>query len=181
MPSLATSQLFGFLATNGDRVQPLSQFQSHQLEVIARVTPHAMAGHILNTTVLAFAMAGSVPKPQLVAWCLYSYVIALTLIYRHARSRGRSPISFLRAVRRATVYAFLLALPWSIMAVLHLGSLSQVEELILVALVVGMAASGTILLSAIPPAAFCYMSTILIPNAGKCFILLNHQKSYILL
>ena len=161
-------------------MQPLSQFQSHQLEVIARVTPHAMAGHILNTTVLAFAIAGSVPKPQLIAWCLYSYGIALALIYRHARSRGRSPVSFLRALRRATVYAFLLALPWSGMAVLHLGSLSQIEELILVALVVGMAASGTILLSAIPQAAFCYMSTILIPSAGKCFILLN-QKSYILL
>ena len=161
-------------------MQPLSQFQSHQLEVIARVTPHAMAGHILNTTVLAFAIAGSVPKPQLIAWCLYSYGIALALIYRHARSRGRSPVSFLRALRRATVYSFLLGLPWSIMAVLHLGSLSQVEELILVALVVGMAASGTILLSAIPQAAFCYMSTILIPSAGKCFILLN-QKSYILL
>ena len=161
-------------------MQPLSQFQSHQLEVIARVTPHAMAGHVLNTTVLAFAIAGSVPKPQLIAWCLYSYGIALVLIYRRVRSRGRSPASFLRIVRRATVYAFLLALPWSVMAVLYLGSLSQVEELILVALVVGMAASGTILLSAIPQAAFCYMSTILIPSAGKCFILLN-QKSYILL
>ena len=161
-------------------MQQLSQFQSHQLEVIARVTPHAMAGHILNTTVLAFAIAGSVPEPQLIAWCLYSYGIALALIYRHVRSRGRSPVSFLRAVRRATVYAFLLALPWSVMAALYLGSLSQVEELILVALVVGMAASGTILLSAIPQAAFCYMSTILIPSAGKCFILLN-QKSYILL
>ena len=134
-------------------MQPLSQFQSHQLEVIARVTPHAMAGHILNTTVLAFALAGSVPRPQLIAWCLYSYAIALALLYRHLRSRGRSPVNFLRAVRRGTAYAFFLALPWSIMVVSYLGSLSQHEELILVALAVGMAASGTILLSAIPQAA----------------------------
>ena len=161
-------------------MQPLSQFQSHQLEVIARVTPHAMAGHILNTTVLAFAIAGSVPRPQLIAWCLYSYAIALALLYRHLRSRGRTPGNFLRVVRRATAYAFFLALPWSIMVVSYLGSLSQHEELILVALAVGMAASGTILLSAIPQAAFCYMSVILIPSAGKCLILLN-QRSYILL
>jgi PAS domain S-box-containing protein len=161
-------------------VQPLSQFQSHQLEVIARVTPHAMAGHILNTTVLAFALAGSVPRPQLIAWCLYSYAIALALLYRHLRSRGRTPGNFLRVVRRATAYAFFLALPWSIMVVSYLGSLSQHEELILVALAVGMAASGTILLSAIPQAAFCYMSVILIPSAGKCLIFLN-QRSYILL
>src|SRR5687768_15913661 len=113
-------------------MQPLSQFQSHQLEVIARVTPHAMTGHILKTTVLAFAITGSVHRLQLVSWCLYSYGIALALIYRHARSRGRSPVNFQRAVRRASAYAFLLALPWSIMVVLYLGSLSQVEELILV-------------------------------------------------
>ena len=49
---------------------PLSQFQSHQLEVIARVTPHAMAGQILNTTVLAIAVQGSVPKAQLIGWCI---------------------------------------------------------------------------------------------------------------
>ena len=162
-------------------MQPLSQFQSHQLEVIARVTPHAMAGHILNTTVLAFAIAGSVPRPQLIAWCLYSYAIALALLYRHLRSRGRSPGNFLRAVRRATAYAFFLALPWSIMVVSYLGSLSQHEELILVALAVGMAASGTILLSAIPQAAFCYMSVNLDPKRRKVPHPSSTRRSYILL
>src|SRR5262249_39781080 len=63
---------------------------------------------------------------------------------------------------------------------LHLGSLAHDEELILVALGVGMAASGTILLSAVPQAAFCYMSTILFPTAAKCVLSIN-QKSYALL
>ena len=159
---------------------PLSQFQSHQLEVIARVTPHSMAGHILNTTVLAIAVAGSVPKAQLIGWCVYSYAIALVVLYRHVRSRGRVPRSFPRAARRATVYAFFLALPWTAMAVLYLGALPHDEELILVALVVGMAASGTILLSALPAAAFSYMSGILLPSAVKCLVFLN-QKGYVLL
>jgi PAS domain S-box-containing protein len=78
------------------------------------------------------------------------------------------------------VYAFFLALPWASIAVLHLGALAQDEELILVALGVGMAASGTILLSAVPAAAFSYMSGILIPTAVKCLVLLN-QKGYLLL
>jgi PAS domain-containing protein len=43
-----------------------------------------------------------------------------------------------------------------------------------------MAASGTILLSAVPAAAFSYMSGILIPVAVKCFVLLNHN-GYVLL
>ncbi len=158
----------------------LSHFQRHQLEVIARVTPYAMAGHILNTTVLAIAVAGSIPTTQLIIWCCYSYGIALVVLYRHARNRARVPRSFRRAVGRATTYAFFLALPWASMAVLHLGALAHDEELILVALGVGMAASGTILLSAVPAAAFSYMSGILIPTAVKCLVLL-YQKGYVLL
>jgi hypothetical protein len=139
-----------------------------------------MAGHILNTTVLAIAVAGSVPTTQLVGWCIYSYAVALIILYRHVRGRKRAGSSFARAAHRATVYAFFLALPWSAMSVLHLGSLAHDEELILVALGVGMAASGAILLSALPRAAFTYMSGILIPSAVKCLFLLN-QKGYVLL
>jgi len=159
---------------------PLPQFQRHQLEVIARVTSHSMAAHLLNTTVMAVAVAGSVPSAQLIFWCVYSYAIALLILYRHVKSRGRVPRNFPRAARRATVYAFLLALPWSAAAVLYLGSLPHDEELILVALVVGMAASGTILLSALPFAAFAYMSGILVPSAIKCLVFLN-QTGYALL
>ena len=158
----------------------LSQFERHQLDVIARVTPHAMAGHLLNTTVLAVALAGSIPNAQLVVWCLYSYAIGLFLLYRHVRGRGHVPRNFQRAVRRATIYALLLALPWSSMSALHLGALAHDEELILVALGVGMAASGTVLLSALPPAAFAYMSGILMPGGLKCLLLAN-QKGYLLL
>jgi PAS domain S-box-containing protein len=42
-----------------------------------------------------------------------------------------------------------------------------------VALGVGMAASGTILLSALPMAAFTYMSVILLPTAAKCLLFLD--------
>jgi PAS domain S-box-containing protein len=156
----------------------LPHFRRHQLEVIARVTPYAMAGHIVNTTILAVAVAGSIPIAHLIIVCCYSYGIALFLLYRHARNRARVPRSFQRAANRATTYAFFLALPWASMAVLHLGELAHDEELIVVALGVGMAASGTILLSAMPAAAFSYMSGILIPTAVKCLFLL---KSYVLL
>ena len=65
------------------------------------------------------------------------------------------------------------------MVVLHLGALSHDQELILVALAIGMAACGTVLLSALPRAAFIYMSGILIPSALKCVVL--NQKGYFLL
>ena len=69
---------------------PLSQFQRHQLEVIARVTPHSMAAHLLNTTVMAVAVAGSVPRAQLISWCVYSYTIALLILYRQREKRRAS-------------------------------------------------------------------------------------------
>jgi PAS domain S-box-containing protein len=159
---------------------PLSQFQRRQLEVIARVTPHSMAGHILNTTVFAVAMLGSIATTQLIIWTAYSYAIALLLVYRHVRNRGRVPRNFQRATRKATLYACFLALPWSVMAVLYMGELAHDQELILVALTAGMSASGAILLSALPVAAFSYMSGILLPSALKCLLLLNN-KGYLLL
>src|SRR5262249_50772999 len=51
-----------------------------------------------------------------------------------------------------------------------LGSLPEGQELIWVALGIGMAACATVLLSAIPRAAFIYMSVILIPTAFKCLL-----------
>jgi len=158
----------------------LSELQRDQLDVIARVTPYAMGAHVLNTTVLAVAVAGSIPTADLTIWCIYSYAIASVVLYRHVRGRGRVPSSFQRATVRSTAYASLLAMPWSGMAVLYLGALAQDQELILVALCVGMAASGTILLSAVPQAAFAYMSGILIPSAAKCLVFLN-QRAYVLL
>jgi PAS domain S-box-containing protein len=158
----------------------LSEFQRNQLSVVASVTPFAMAGHMLNTTILTITLAGSVPGTQLIGWAAYSYGVALVLIYRHLGRRNRVPRSFRHAANRAAVNAFFLAIPWSAVAVLYLGRLAHDEELILVALGVGMAASGTILLSALPTAAVIYMTGILIPSAIKCLFFLNN-KGYILL
>src|SRR5262249_14341781 len=101
------------------------QFQKRQIALMARVTPYAMAGHTANTTVIAIALAGSVRPVPLAVWCAYSYATALFLLYRHVRNRRRWPHSFQRAAKKATIYAFLLALPWSSLAVLYLWSRSH--------------------------------------------------------
>ena len=155
------------------------EFQRRQIVLIARVTPYAMVGHVANTAVIAIALAGSVQAVPLIIWCAYSCSTALLLLVRHVKNRGRSPRSFQRATKKVTIYAFFLALPWSSLAILYLGSLSQGEELVLMALGIGMAACATVLLSAIPRAAFSYMSVILIPTALTC--LLVGEKGYLLL
>src|SRR6516164_4817536 len=97
----------------------LYEVQKRQITLIARVTPYALAGHVANVTVIAVAFGGSVPAATLIAWCAYAYATALLLIYRHVKNRGRSPRSFQRAARKVTIYAFLLTLPWSVLAVLY--------------------------------------------------------------
>jgi PAS domain S-box-containing protein len=157
----------------------LYEFQRRPIDLIARVTPYAMVGHVVNTAVIAIALAGSVQPVPLIVWCTYSCSIALFLLFRHVKNRGRTPRSFLRAAKKVTIYAFFLALSWSSLGILYLGSLPQGDELILVALGIGMAACATVLLSAIPQAAFVYMSVLLIPTALKCFLI--SQKDYLLL
>ena len=157
----------------------LYEFQKRQILLIVRVTPYAMVGHLANTAVIAVALAGSVEPLPLIVWCAYSCSSALLLLLRHVRNRGRLPRSFQRAAKKVTIYACFLALPWSSLGVLYLGSLPERQELILVALGIGMAACATVLLSAIPRAAFIYMSVILIPTAFKCLLL--SDKGYMLL
>jgi PAS domain S-box-containing protein len=157
----------------------LYEFEKRQIVVIARVTPYAMAGHLANSTVIAMALASSVRSAPLIIWYAYSCATALFLLYRHVKNRRHSPRSLQRATKKATIYALLLALPWSSLAALYLGSLPHGEELLLVALGIGMAACGTVLLLAIPPAAFSYMSVILLPSALK-YLLLG-EKGYVLL
>ena len=157
----------------------LYQFQGRQIALMARVTPYAMAGHMANTTVIAIALAGSVRPAPLVMWCAYSYATALFLLYRNVRNRGRWPRSFHRVARKATVYAFVLALPWSSLGVLYLGSLSHPQELLLASLGIGMAACGTILLSAIPSAALSYISVVLLPSSVK-YLLVGREGYWLL-
>ena len=74
----------------------------------------------------------------------------------------------------------LLAAPWGVLGAWLLGQLPQQQELILIALCVGMSASGSVLLSTIYPAAITYMACILAPVAIKCFFLLAGRE-YLLL
>src|SRR5262245_53025722 len=162
------------------RMQPnLYEFQKRQIRLIVRVTPYAMAGHLANTAVIGVALAGSVQPVPLIIWCAYSCSTALLLLLRNVKNRGRLPRSFQRAAKKVTIYAILMALPWSSLGVLYLGGVPEGQELILVALGIGMAACATVLLAAVPRAAFIYMSMILIPTALKC--ILFSQKGYLLL
>lgn len=144
---------------------------------IVRATPMSILGHVVNVTLAVIAFWRHVESAPLLLWAAGSYGVGIWVFLRWATRRRRrakpstSPRS--RATRRATIFGAALAAPWGILGFWLLGELPQQPELILVALCVGMSASGSVLLSSTYPAAITYMTCILAPVALKCFVVLG--------
>ncbi|HEX5443917.1 MAG TPA: GGDEF domain-containing protein, partial [Pirellulales bacterium] len=151
-----------------------------QLASLARATPAAMVGYVFNTAVAIGAFWGQVPDAKLLIWgvCsigVCSFVGVRALRWRKRKRDRRQDSSPLRNAHSALVFAILLALPWTILATAWAGKFEGGGEVILMALCVGMAASGSILLAPLPAAAAIYATTILVPLIFKCFFVLGGQ------
>lgn len=145
-----------------------------QLSAVARVTPYAMAGYGVNVALAAVAFWNAFPDQHLFPWAFFSLticgIVALRSL-RRAPSNRRHHSDETRSARNALLFAILLALPWSFLATAWAGAVSGTSEAILMAFVIGMAASGSILLAPIPAAALTYAVTILGPLILKLLIL----------
>ncbi|MBY0558670.1 ATP-binding protein [Hyphomicrobium sp.] len=145
-----------------------------QLAAVARVTPYAMAGYGVNVALAAAAFWNTFPAHHLFLWLLFSFAVCGLAGVRslpRTASKQRHNADTTRSARNALVFAVLLALPWSFLAAAWAGAVSGTSEAILTAFVIGMAASGSILLAPIPAAALTYAGTILGPLILKLLIL----------
>ena len=154
------------------RLPRAEQVGVDQVSAINRATPAAVLGVAINATIVALSFWGSVPPHELLSWYLVTCLIAVYAGCRCIRNNSReikrvSP----RLLKRAALLAVLSALPWSVLMAFHLGALPHINELVLIAVCAGMAASGSIFLAPLFPAALAYMLVILLPAAIKCFSL----------
>src|SRR5689334_2857015 len=121
-----------------------------QLSSIARATAYAMIGYAINTAIAVWAFWGQIAGLQLFLWAALSFALSAHVGARaasHRSSRTCEDAGFKpRSATKALALAFLLALPWSILAAWH-NSVDLDTQIVLIALVVGMAASGSILLA----------------------------------
>jgi diguanylate cyclase (GGDEF)-like protein len=160
---------------------------SFRFSAAGLTTPWSTIGHAVNTTIAFVAFYSSVALAPLALWALASYAVAGFVFYRWARrfDRKRRDLPTLSASgaaarrRRAILFGAMLAAPWGLLAFWLLGGLAEHQEIILIALCVGMSASGSVLLSATYPAALAYMACVLAPVAIRCFAL--GGQSYLLL
>lgn len=168
---------------NAVRREDLTRVHRDQLASLARATPTAMAGFAINVVIAVVAFRGLIPGVELAAWAVASLAICsfigLRSVTRSLRTRqpeASKPGSPLRDGRWALLIALASALPWAILATRWVGAVHGDSELILMALTVGMAASGSVLLAPIPAAAVLYATALLLPPALKCILFVpGHQ------
>lgn len=168
---------------NAVRREDLTRVHRDQLASLARATPTAMAGYAINVVIAVVAFRGLIPGVELAAWAVASLAIcsfiglrSVTRSLRTRQSEASKPGSPLRDGRWALLIALASALPWATLATRWVGAVHGDSELILMALTVGMAASGSVLLAPIPAAAVLYATAILLPPALKCILFVpGHQ------
>ncbi len=168
LSSIWRARVLGYLQQDDvDREQVLS---------IVRATPFAMMGHIINTAIAVIALSQTASPSLFLAWSFYSYGLAFYVLFRSLSQRKRRTTRgrvSSRTVRKITILGVLLASPWAILAFLFLGHAGDMTELIVLTLAVGMAASGSVLLSPVRIAATAYMATILVPTTLLCLFVLD--------
>ncbi|MBN9291668.1 MAG: GGDEF-domain containing protein, partial [Hyphomicrobium denitrificans] len=152
-----------------------------QMTSIARTTTFAMIGYAINAVIAFIAFVGAVPFGWLLVWTICSLTICTGIgLQTYARKfETKSKRRNVHSANIALVYAFLLSLPWAVLAVTWLGWLDDNRQIILIALTVGMAASGSLLLMPVPAAAAVSAITILAPLIVK-WGLLGAEKNFIL-
>ena len=151
-----------------------SSVHKDQLASIARATPAATVGDSVNIVLAFIAFRNTIPSTPLAIWgsaalSLCWYVGGRSL--RRSCSKAGDEGQPVRSASKAMLFGLLLALPWSVLAAAFAGTTATDGEVILIALTVGMAASGSVLLSPIPAAALIYAATILLPISIKCLFL----------
>jgi hypothetical protein len=143
-----------------------------------------MAGYALNASIAVWAFYAVIPTSVLLSWAAAAYFLCGVVGWRALRGARKNKSYTSKSPWRRTampwIFAIALALPWAVLSARYAGQLNSDSDFILIALAVGMAASGSVLLAPIPSAAITYMSAILLPLVFKSAFLLD-GKTYLVL
>ena len=141
-----------------------------QMNSVSTATRMAMAGHAFNTVIVTLALLVNGLTVSVLAWAAISIGIAY---YVEARARRNKHLRQTtaqhrklsqRAIKKATIFGLILALPWGVLPVLFFDPTHDLTTMVIIALVAGMSASGAISLAPVYPAAFAYVLTIAVPT-----------------
>ncbi|MGE3644951.1 MAG: EAL domain-containing protein [Beijerinckiaceae bacterium] len=161
--------LFG--ATVND--EPLAgRIRAEQIASILTYTPYMLMANLINAMVLSLALAGTEQQTAALAWSALVAIFALYAFLRWRNSRGRPRRNYAstRGPRRVTWNAALLGCMWAIVPLVFTGSAASGQQLIVIAITVGMICGGAFALSTVPSAAVFFVAPIVTAALVACYI-----------
>lgn len=164
--------------TNADERPEEARIRAAQFHAISRFSPLTMAANLVNCGVVVAAVREEANAWVLGAWVtvILTMVAVTTRAWFERRSRKQRQRASMRAVRRATYHATLLAAVWALVPVLWFGSVTPEDQLVIACLVTGMICAGGFALATIPIAAYAYVGVL---TVGAAIGLLETGSSYI--
>jgi PAS domain S-box-containing protein len=133
-----------------------------QIGILIRQAPFLALANVVNSTLVVIVVAAEAPILLRVGWWLVVLLIALYPMRNWLQSR-RAPLSrpiSARGINRSIVVAGISGLIWASAAPLFAPLLNDRDELLLMIILSGMAAGGTVALSSVPKASFVYVVSI---------------------
>ncbi|QLF70795.1 EAL domain-containing protein [Peteryoungia desertarenae] len=139
-----------------------ASIRATRLGTVLSNTPWMMGANVANAILTSIVFVDSPVAPAILTLCgllilLFSFTGVTWWRSRNAPQRQRASI---KGVKRAVVYAALIAGFWAILAIMTYSHANDSEKLVIVALTVGMAGGGGFALATIPAAAIAFTGVL---------------------
>lgn len=146
----------GIALLYSDGGRAAAEWRGAHLNAILRLTPFTMAANIGSCLLMLWAFRAALPMGLVIWASLVSGLSSLTILRWWPRRAQVMTQASRRAVRGATRHAVLLAGIWAVMPVVWFPQATPEQQITIAALVTGMLAAGSFLLSPLPLASLAY-------------------------
>ncbi|QCK85879.1 EAL domain-containing protein [Phreatobacter aquaticus] len=147
----------------GDVVSPeAGRVRAAQIHAVARYSPLTMTANLINAAVVVAVVRQTANPWVLACWgiIVLTMVVATTRAWFLQRARKPRKTASVRAIRRATHHAAVLASIWALVPILWFRDIGLEGQLVIACLVTGMICAGGFALSTIPSAAYAYVTIL---------------------
>ncbi len=149
-----------------------ARFRARQLQAVTRLTPLAMGANLINAMLVAMAFWNTPRRQAALVWAAIIALLALRGLWSWHRQRRLPPrdTASVRAFRRATLHAAVLAAAWAAMPVLLYPQAPPREQMLVATVVAAMMGAGGFMLSTVPMAATAYVVVMAIGSASSLWL-----------
>jgi diguanylate cyclase (GGDEF)-like protein len=166
-PIASSFNRFLRLGEGGQTAEEADRIRAVRLSVVGTSTPWMMAANLCNASLTLLAFSGSPAATSVTIIC--GLIVAMVLYtsaswWRH-RKRGVRERASMRGTVRTVIYAAILSGLWASLDIAAYQSANETQRMVLIALTVGMASGGGLVLATIPPAAIVFCGTVAVGAA----------------